>query len=277
MTQQPQPLPADHQPGANKPPIRELLADVLAGLPQALIVEYLDLTNKRDALQAEEADAGREKITDESAGPLADYIKRVGTHIEKADDARKAVKKPVLQAGEKIDGFFKTITEPLSALKSTSTDRLTGYQRERANEERRRRKEEAKRAAEEARKAAEEAAAREKAAQSERELAGAIGAAEIAKQAEADAEKARKLATAPASALAQTRSAGGAVASLRTEWKFKNLDRATLDLEALRPFLPMDAMDKAVRAYIKAGNRPVNGVQPLKGVEIYEDTKATVR
>ena len=49
------------------------------------------------------------------------------------------------------------------------------------------------------------------------------------------------------------------------------LDRETIDLEALRPHLPTQALEQAVRSFIRAGGRK------LEGVRIFENTGTTVR
>ncbi len=71
--------------------------------------------------------------------------------------------------------------------------------------------------------------------------------------------------------MSRQRSDYGAVASLRRFWDMDDLDRETLDLATLRPFLPLDALEKAVRAFIKSGGRE------LKGVRIFENTATSVR
>jgi len=43
------------------------------------------------------------------------------------------------------------------------------------------------------------------------------------------------------------------------EWTFKDLDRDKLDLEKLRQHIPADALDKAVRSFVKAGGRELAG------------------
>ena len=52
---------------------------------------------------------------------------------------------------------------------------------------------------------------------------------------------------------------------------FDEIDRASLDLEALRFHIPADGLEKAVRSLIKAGGRE------LRGTRIFETTVATVR
>lgn len=63
----------------------------------------------------------------------------------------------------------------------------------------------------------------------------------------------------------------GALGTLAEHWDFTGLDRDAIDLEALRPHLPEDAMEKAVRSFIRAGGRE------LRGVTIFLNEKAQVR
>lgn len=63
----------------------------------------------------------------------------------------------------------------------------------------------------------------------------------------------------------------GALGTLSEHWDFSGLDRETLDLEKLRPHLPEDALEKAVRSFVKAGGRE------LDGVTIFLNEKAQVR
>lgn len=64
----------------------------------------------------------------------------------------------------------------------------------------------------------------------------------------------------------------GEVSLLRRQpaWTFDEYDRDALDLEALRQHLPTDAIEKAIRSFIKAGGRD------LRGVRIYERQEARV-
>jgi hypothetical protein len=71
--------------------------------------------------------------------------------------------------------------------------------------------------------------------------------------------------------LDQVRSELGALASLQTTTTFENLDRRKLDLEKLRDHLPIDALEKAVRSFIKAGG------SKIRGVKIVERKSVTVR
>ena len=124
-------------------------------------------------------------------------------------------------------------------------------------------------AAEAARIAAKAAAEREAA-----DLKAAEAAQKAADQAAGDAVKASRAAGAKAADLSRSRSDHGSVSSLHTFMDHKPedpncidpVDRAKVDLEPLRPFLPMDALDKAVKALVNAGGRE------LRGVTIFENT-----
>ena len=89
--------------------------------------------------------------------------------------------------------------------------------------------------------------------------------------ASADLVKAAQAAAVKPAELSRTRGDYGAVSSLRTQWVFDEIDRASLDLEALRFHIPADGLEKAVRSFIKAGGRE------LRGTRIFETTVATVR
>ena len=71
--------------------------------------------------------------------------------------------------------------------------------------------------------------------------------------------------------LVRTYSSGGSVSTLKKEWTFAVESREAIPLDTLRPYLAADAVDKAIRAFVKAGGRQ------LAGVKIYEAPKAMVR
>jgi hypothetical protein len=63
----------------------------------------------------------------------------------------------------------------------------------------------------------------------------------------------------------------GSTTSTRKVWTFRDLDRNEIDLEALRPYLTLEAIEAAVRQYIRAGNRSI------VGATVFEDTQITTR
>lgn len=251
----------------NNPP-----PDLLVGeaLHERLRDENQDLIKRRDELLA--AAARVPAIEDEEiAKKVTDFVKQLGALVKASESKRVDAKEPYLDGGRSVDGFFKAITDPVDRAKKDVEKKLTHYAREKAEQERRERLEQerlAREAAEVARREAEEKA---RAAADEVSLDDAIEAEARAETAQADLVKAEAAADVKPAELSRTRGEYGAVSSLRTQWTFDEIDRASLDLEALRPYLPTDGLEKAVRAFIKAGGRE------LKGTKIYETTAVVVR
>lgn len=255
----------------NRPPVPDLIKDLASDLPEWLASEHDQLTARRDELLAAADRAPAEVADDDTLRKMSDFVKQLTACTKASEAARVAAKEPTLSAGRVIDGFFKAISDPLDRTKQTVERRMTAYQRQVAEAERRRREEEAAYARIEAERQAKEAAEKAAAMRNERELQEAASAEEMARQAAADAEQARKAAMARAADLSRTRSDYGAVASLRTYWDFRNLDKAMIDLNELRPFLATDAIEKALRGFIRAGGRKIHGA------EIFENTETVVR
>ena len=226
-------------------------------LRERLEEEATPLARRRDELLASVDRAPLEITDDDLAGRTADLIMLIATCHKAAETQRVGCKEPFLEAGRAVDGFYKKITVPLEKAKRAIEQRLTAYQRKKADEERRRREEDAERQ----RLAAEEAA---KSIATDADLDEAINA-------EADAKKAETAAEAKPAELSRSRGDLGAVASLRTEWTGEITDRNNLDLLALRAHIPLDALEKAVRSFVRAGGRE------LKGANIYERTSSVVR
>ncbi len=254
--------------GHNRPP--EDADPITARLTE----DHASLLARRDELSGAFERVPETIDDEETAGKAADFIKQISACTKNADKARVDEKEPYLDGGRKVDGFFKSgVMEPLDKIKKAVSARLTAYQRKKDEEERRRREEEARKAREEEERARKEAEERAAALAEEEDLDAAIAAEESAKKAAAAAEQSSRAASVNAAETSRTRSGNGSVASLRTEWKHRedSLDRAAIDLEALRDHLPMNALHQAVRSYIRAGGHE------LKGVEIFEDHVSVVR
>lgn len=131
----------------------------------------------------------------------------------------------------------------------------------------------------EADRVAAESEARAKLAQKEADrVAKANTAAGKLAQKEADrvervATKASRGADAKPAELGKSRGEYGGQTSLKEFWDFADLDRATLDLDALRDHLPHDALEKGVRSWIKANGDALRQGATLRGVRIFEDTR----
>lgn len=241
--------------------MREFLGEVIEPLT-ARTQELLGSVGRMPTVIADDITNGR----------AADLVKMITACMKNSEADRVARKEPFLEGGRINDGIFNAgILEPLKRAKIDVERRMTLYQRERAEAERKRREEIARHEREEAARLAREAAEREAAAATEAEVDEAISADALAQQREADAITAQKAAEAKPAELSRQRSDYGAVASLRRFWDFTDLDRDKIDLEALRSHLPLDAIEKAVRSYIRAGGRD------LRGVTIFENTATSVR
>lgn len=239
--------------------------------------EVVDVLHTRHALlidRAQELLAASERVPaiddDDTAGKVGDFIKQLGALIKAAESQRETEKEPYLSGGRAVDGFFARITSPVTKAKRIIEDRLAHYLRAKAEQERRRREEAARVAWLEAEEKRRQAELAEQALRDERTLQEAIERTRQAAEADAAADKARAAAEAKPAELGRTRGEYGAVATLKTLWTFRDMDRHQLDLEALRPHLARDALERAIRSYIKAGGRE------LRGVDIYETTSPLV-
>lgn len=68
----------------------------------------------------------------------------------------------------------------------------------------------------------------------------------------------------------RVRAALGGTASLVSSWTFRVTDRKQIEWAQLAPYLDDTALEKAIRAAVRAG------VRDLRGVEIYQEKKARV-
>ena len=250
--------------GHNLPDRAQMIRDDLVEIASPL-------ERRRDELLAAVDRVPAEVDSDDLAGKIADFIKQITAAMKSAEAARVAAKEPHLEAGRIVDGMFKKITDPLDGAKRRIEQRLTLWQRKKAEEERRRREQAERAAREEAERAAKEAAERAAAMRVEADLDAALNAEALAAQAAADAERAKKAAEAKAADMSRQCGDYGATASLRTEWVSRVVDRQMIDLETLRPHIALDALEKAVRSFVRAGGRQ------LVGAEIHEETHTVVR
>jgi len=99
----------------------------------------------------------------------------------------------------------------------------------------------------------------------------AVFARDESRLAEAAADHARAKAGVRTADLVRTRSDYGSLSTLQEVWTFSDLDRQKLALGQLRQHLPQEALESAVRSFIKAGGRR------LTGVKIYQTTVSQVR
>lgn len=266
------PGPRDAKLGDNQPP------DLATALQQELEEDALALLTRKDQLLAGVARVPATVEDEETAMRVADLVRLIAATVKVGEDKRVARKEPFLAGGRAVDAFFKNrLIDPLARAKRQIEERLTIYQRRKAEEARRAAEAEARRKTEEAERLRLEAAEREKTFTTEADLDQAITTNELARQAEGDAVQAQKVVEQKPAEFSRTRGDLGAVASLRTVWDFKDLARADLDLEALRPYLGEDALKQAIRGFIRANFQPGHPGRQIAGVTIFENTVTAVR
>lgn len=251
--------------GDNRPPPIEVLRDELEAENEPLLRRKDELLGAVARVPAIESD--------DVAGRVADLVKMITACAKNTDAARVARKEPFLEGGRAVDGYFKArILDPLDKAKKGVEAKLGVYLRSKADRERRAREEADRAARQAAQDAADQAAKAAEAMRTEKDLDKAMDLARQAEEATAQAAAATKAATAKPAEMSRTRGDAGALGSLRTFFDFDplTLNRAELDLEALRQHLPTDALDKAIRSFIRAGGRD------LRGVRIYERQEARV-
>lgn len=248
------------QPGHNLPPRG-------ADIERARLEDKFTAQIKRAGLLVDAMDRVPPVIEDdETAGKTGDFIKQVTAHRKMMETARVSEKEPHLELGRVVDGFFKRFIDPLDTVKKTVESRLGVFLRQKEEAERRARLEAERIAREESQRKEAEALAL-----ATKDVAGSEKALDAAVAAEAQAVEAGVAAEAKPAELARTRGDYGSVSTLRTSWDFEIDDRSKIPLDALRPYLAADAVDKAVRAFVRAGGRD------LAGVRIFENRTAMVR
>lgn len=251
-----------HNSGAVPTPA--IIAETLAETQADLAKRQAEILAGLDRMPAEILD-------EETNGKATDFVKSIQAFVKIAESRRTDIKQPYLDGGKAVDGHFKKLMEAVAKAKLEVERRMTVFARAKAERERRAREAllEAQRQAEQA--AREEAERRAQAVTDAKTLNVAIGAEKAVETAAGDVAKAAAAMAAPAADLSRTRGDLGGVSSLITFWTFRDLDREKLDLEALRAHIPADALESAMRSFIKAGGREI------AGAHIFEDTKIGVR
>lgn len=217
-----------------------------------------------ESLLASAAHAPQSCTDEDTAKKITTQIKLMTANIKLLDSTREVEKAPYLAAGNAVQSFFKERMETMTAAKAKVLKPLDLYTQKKAEDARAEARAEADRLA--------AIAADELAAAAKLETSGSEFAESTMAQAlitEAAATKATASAATPAGH-GKVVSSGG-TASVRTEWKAVSFDRATLDLNALRDLIPDTALQQALNAFVRAGNRTI------RGAEIKEVSTTTVR
>jgi hypothetical protein len=242
--------------GHNNPPSeKEILQERLA--------LYKEIPEKLENLKLR---AIPEKIKDEKeAGNLTLFIKNLKDVVSDSEKIRKKEKEIYIDCGRVVDAWHKGYAVIANELIAKASKPLLAFQAEKERIERARQLEIAARAKEEAEKLMAEAAAHE-----------AVGINDTAQdlmnfavQSEVKAEMIENNLT---DIRMHTRHSLGAVSSTSKVWTGEVDLLAALDLDKLRNFISLDALDKAVKAYAKK----TDGAE-LQGARIYQQAKLNIR
>lgn len=243
--------------GHNNPPSdKEIIA-------QAMLLAHGELLKTAATLANEEPVDVTDDIT---AGKAADLIKEISSTFSKVEKTREAEKSPYFKKGQAIDEFFKEYKDFLTIAKAAALKPLDAYQIKKAEDERKRLKEQ-----EEA--LLKEATEKERLAKLQEDV-GLTEAAEKTTNQVSDLQvRAVEVAEAAQAKPAELTRVSGFTSStsLSSSWVGEIEDVKSVDLELLRPYLGLDALQKAVNALVKSG------VRECKGVKIYQKQKSVVR
>jgi len=254
-------------------------------LPDKLARTYADLVGKVANIEDRAVNHVPPITNEELSKRATDFLGQIGEWKKHVEALFSEEKQPWLAGSRAVDTFFNGVRGMLAKADKAVRDKQDMYLRqvaERERQERLAREQAAREAAEALRKQAAEAErlAREQNAPPPSEaVQQELLIAATALETRADEHK--ESAAAKVSSMTQVRGDHGKTAALRDNWIFDGLDRETIDLEKLRPYLTLADLEKAVRAAIKAGARPkeVDGVevQPIRGVRIFNRPTTALR
>lgn len=255
---------ARHSIGGNNPPPEFSLSLLIDGLPDQLAAEFSEAIAAKIGPIAERANAMPVEFTsDDDLAKATDIANDAADAWDALDAQRKAKKDPFKRGGEIVDDFHREPLTRLKRIKDAFVDRATKYTREKkrkvdaaAQAERDR----LARIAEENRIAAEAAAAFGDDDEAEKRT-------QIAETVEVRAEDVAPEVTEP------VRGSSGGTAGTRKDWTFEILDFEKVDLNAIRPFVSPDAIEKALAKMAKQQKH----LAKVEGVRFFEDERAAFR
>lgn len=219
--------------------------------------------------EAEKLAAGKPKPCEDDAyaDRLTTFTQKLTKTIARIEEVRKTEKAPILKQGAVIDSYFNGVKARLEATKLAAKASLDPYLKRKAAEEQRARVE----AAAQMQAQAEALAASQKALYDAGRPVEAGDAGRAVEKIEKQAERLVQTAQYQTANVAQVKSASGASASLRTRTVAEITSRDTLDLEKLRPYFDLAALQKALDMFVKTGGREI------KGAVIKDVTETVVR
>jgi hypothetical protein len=238
----------------------------LPDLREELIAKHKPLLDRHAQLK-EELSAIGDIVTDEDLERARAAVSASTKLLTEVERARTAEKTPYQKAVTDIDGLFnREVRDTLDPVKKAVADRVANF----LNQRRIAAEAEAARKAEAAQAEADRLAAEAQRLESEgrhreadTKIQAAVHQEGLASQAEAFIHK-------PAAEQSRVYTGGGS-ASVRTKKAIQSIDRATVDLNELRPFFKQEHLEAAIEGFMRTGRTD------LKGVVFYDKPIATIR
>ena len=250
--------------------VDQVFGDNKAPILDVLTADFAELKAEVDAFVAQMREAAKKPPkTDEEQAALGKIIIDARALFNRADGQREVEKKPILDAGRALDGFFKDMLASLVKGRDHLQGMADAFARQKAAEERER----ARREAEAARAKAEEERQKAEAAKTAAGAARAEGRAEALDQ---KAEAAEAAAGAADADLVRSR-VDGVTSGAKGAWVATILEgqypEVIKPLGALGAFLKREAIEAALNSMAKIQKE--GAVWP--GVSFHQETKATFR
>jgi hypothetical protein len=241
----------------------------LASTEDIIKDRYESLFREIDAIAAE-ANAAKAELgeavavqTDDQRDALTAIGIKAKKLAKRVGETRLAHTKPMRDEIDETNRIFGAYATRADRIVVVFEGLVGAYDRRKRDEEKRRAAEEAKRQQEEAQRKLEEAA------QAEHSVVGDVilDEAEQAQQRALEAQARVQLA-----GKGPTRTDAGTI-SQSAPWTFRIVDVTKIPLDELRPYLGVDVLEKALRAFVRANK----GARTLPGVEFFQETKTTFR
>lgn len=271
--------------------LADRFAELNAEIPIYLAQEHESLNIRANEFIAQFAGLPHTCDTDALEREMTDLGARLNKFLSGVDAQRKIDKRAPGESPKLIDDFFKNLVGTLPSRMDSLRSWVNAYKNQKIEAERQRLAAERERAlaaqreadekareAERVRRDAEDAAVREEAAAAADNRAAEPTPEELlAQEAEraaikAGAEAALARSTTPAIA-PMIKAESGAKSGQLGKWVAKDIDRDTLDLEALRALIPFADLEKYANAYA----RQYKDTKPLAGCRIIQEFTTTFR
>jgi hypothetical protein len=240
---------------------------------------HIAMQEEVDILLADMRKKPRKVETAEDEQVITSAVRMIKAKVDYLEEKRVAEKAPILEAGRAIEGFYSEQKTRLEVAKTFFSNALLAHKRamkeaaeaeakkkadaQRAQAEKLR--EEAAKAAERAEKAKSAQQREEAAQQAQRKQAEANRSALLSEQLDAASADIGKQAT-------KSTSANGDKSGLATFDDFRIPDASKVDLIALRDYIPLVVIEKAVRMHMRIHKDR----KPIGGVEFFKNDKLRV-